>query len=123
VPAYYTADGPSNARTDAINGSMKKAKRIGHGFRNRNYRLQLLLHCAGVTWQDQPAARLRKRTTRIVACYDASDGPDPLAWRSALPWRRPRKTTADNFSACELGGTAATSVAPAPPRSRAYPRA
>ena len=68
VLAYYRTDGLSNARTEAINGLMKKVKRIGHGFRNlHNYRLRLLLHCGGVTWQDQPAARLRKRTPRIVA--------------------------------------------------------
>jgi len=68
VLAYYRTDGLSNARTEAINGLMKKVKRIGHGFRNlRNYRLRLLLHCGGVTWQDQPAARLRNRTPRIVA--------------------------------------------------------
>jgi hypothetical protein len=49
----------------AINALMKKMQRIGHGFRNlRNYRLRLLLHCGGVAWQDQPAARLRKRAPR-----------------------------------------------------------
>ena len=42
---------------------MKKIQRIGHGFRNlRNYRLRLLLHCGGVAWQDQPAAKPQKRT-------------------------------------------------------------
>ena len=68
VLAYYTTDGLSNARTEAINNLMKKVQRIGHGFRNLdNYRLRLLLHCGGVAWQDQPAARLRKRTPRNVA--------------------------------------------------------
>jgi transposase len=68
VLAYYRTDGLSNARTEAVNGLMKKVKRIGHGFRNlRNYRLRLLLHCGGITWQDQPTAKLRKRTPRIVA--------------------------------------------------------
>lgn len=68
VLAYYRSDGLSNVRTEAINALMKKIQRIGHGFRNlRNHRLRLLLHCGGVTWQDQPAARLRKRTPRIVA--------------------------------------------------------
>jgi transposase len=68
VLAYYTTDGLSNAKTEAVNGLMKKIQRVGHGFRNlRNYRLRLLLHCGGVTWQDQPAARLRKRAPRKVA--------------------------------------------------------
>ena len=68
VLAYYRSDGLSNARTEAINGLIKKIKRVGHGFRNlANYRLRLLLHCGGVTWQTQPAARLRRRTPRMVA--------------------------------------------------------
>ncbi|MDQ3466109.1 MAG: transposase [Actinomycetota bacterium] len=59
VLAYYRSDRLSNARTEAINGLMKKIKRVGHGFRNlNNYRLRLLLHCGGVNWQHQPAARL-----------------------------------------------------------------
>jgi transposase len=41
VLAYYHSDGLRNARTEAINGLMKKVKRVGHGFRNlRNYRLR-----------------------------------------------------------------------------------
>jgi transposase len=68
VLAYYRSDGLSNARTEAINGLMSKIRRVGHGFRNlRNYRLRLLLHCDGVTWQHQPTARLRKRAPRIAA--------------------------------------------------------
>ncbi len=68
VLAYYRSDGLSNARTEAINGLMKKVKRVGHGFRNlRNYRLRLLLHCGGVAWQHQPAARLRGRAPQIAA--------------------------------------------------------
>jgi transposase len=68
VLAYYATDGLSNAKTEAINGLMKKVQRIGHGFRNlNNYRLRLLLHCGGATWQDQPAAKLRKRAPRNVA--------------------------------------------------------
>jgi transposase len=69
VLAYYTTEGLSNAKTEATNALMnQKVQRIGHGFRNlRNYRLRLLLHCGGVTWQDQPAARLRKRAPRNVA--------------------------------------------------------
>ena len=34
VLAYYHSDGLSNARTEAINGLLKKVKRVGHGFRN-----------------------------------------------------------------------------------------
>ncbi len=68
VLAYYRSDGLSNARTEAVNGLMKKVKRVGHGFRNlRNYRLRLLLHCGGIAWQDQPAARLRRRAPQIAA--------------------------------------------------------
>jgi hypothetical protein len=39
------------------------------------------------------------------------DAPDPFAWRSELPWSRSHNTAADNLLACELGGSAATSVA------------
>lgn len=68
VLAYYRSDGLSNARTEAVNALMKKVKRIGHGFRNLdNYRLRLLLHCGGCEWQDQPAARLRRRRPQLVA--------------------------------------------------------
>jgi transposase len=68
VLAYYRSDGLSNARTEAINGLIKKVKRVGHGFRNlHNYRLRLLLHCGGVKWQHQPAAKLRGRTPQIAA--------------------------------------------------------
>ena len=67
VLAYFTTGGASNGPTEAVNLLIKKIKRAGHGFRNfDNYRLRLLLHC-GVTWQDQPAARLRGRTPRLVA--------------------------------------------------------
>jgi transposase len=68
VLAYYSSDGLSNARNEAVNGLCKKVKRIGHGFRSlRNYRLRLLLHCGGVAWQDHPAARIRRRAPRHVA--------------------------------------------------------
>lgn len=68
VLAYYRSDGLSNARTEAINGLLKKIKRVGHGFRNLdNYRLRLLLHCGGVTWQHQPATKLRGRAPQIAA--------------------------------------------------------
>jgi len=56
----------SNGPTEAMNLLVKKIKRVGHGFRNfTNYRLRLLLHC-GVTWQDQPTARLRGRPRSIA---------------------------------------------------------
>jgi len=56
----------SNGPTEAMNLLVKKIKRVGHGFRNfANYRLRLLLHC-GVTWQDQPTARLRGRPRSIA---------------------------------------------------------
>jgi transposase len=68
VLAYYRSDGLSNALTEAVNGLLKKIQRIGHGFRNlSNYRLRLLLYCGGVAWQDQPAARLRRRRPQLVA--------------------------------------------------------
>jgi transposase len=68
ILAYHRSDGLSNAKTEAVNGLMKKIQRIGHGFRNlSNYRLRLLLHCGGVAWQDQPAARLRRRRPQSVA--------------------------------------------------------
>jgi transposase len=67
ILAWHTTGGASNGPTEAVNLLIKKIKRVGHGFRNfDNYRLRLLLHC-GVTWQDQPAARLRARTPRLVA--------------------------------------------------------
>jgi hypothetical protein len=66
VLAYYRSDGLSTARCEAVNALAKKVKRVGHGFRNlANYRLRLLLHCGGVTWHDQPAARLRRRTPHV----------------------------------------------------------
>ena len=44
--AYFDTGGVSNGPTEAINGLIKKIKRIGHGYRNfANYRLRLLLHC------------------------------------------------------------------------------
>lgn len=58
--AYYSSDGLSNGRTEAINALMKKIKRIRHGFRDfDNYRLRLLLACGGITSQHQPTARIR----------------------------------------------------------------
>ena len=66
--AYYTSDGLSNARSEAAGALIKKIKRVGHGFRNLdNYRLRLLLHCGAPDWQDQPAARQRRRRPHLVA--------------------------------------------------------
>jgi len=67
ILAYHTTGGVSNGPTEATNLLIKKIKRVGHGFRNfDNYRLRLLLHC-GVTWQDQPTARIRGRAPRSAA--------------------------------------------------------
>jgi transposase len=67
ILAWHTTGGASNGPTEAVNLLIKKVQRTGHGFRNfTNYRLRLLLHC-GVTWQDQPAARLRRRQPRSAA--------------------------------------------------------
>ncbi|MDP8978512.1 MAG: transposase, partial [Actinomycetota bacterium] len=67
ILAYFSTGGASNGPTEAVNLLIKKIKRVGHGFRNfDNYRLRLLLHC-GVDWQDQPTARLRKRSPRLAA--------------------------------------------------------
>jgi hypothetical protein len=58
TPGEQTA-GCSNGPSEAINLLIKKAKRVGHGFRNfANYRLRLLLHC-GIGWQTHRTARLR----------------------------------------------------------------
>ena len=65
VLAYHHT-GLSNGPTEAMNLLVKKIKRVGHGFRTfDNYRLRLLLHC-GVTWQDQPTARLRARPRSVA---------------------------------------------------------
>ncbi len=67
VLAWHTTGGASNGPTEAVNLAIKNIKRVGRGFRSfDNYRLRLLLHC-GVTWQDQPAARLRGRNPSLVA--------------------------------------------------------
>ncbi|MBA2640996.1 MAG: ISL3 family transposase [Nocardioidaceae bacterium] len=65
--AYFDTGGVSNGPTEAMNGLIKKVKRIGHGFRNfANYRLRLLLHC-GVDWQTQPTTPIRGRLPRLAA--------------------------------------------------------
>jgi transposase len=68
VLAYWRCDGLSNGATEAVNGLIKRIKRIGHGFRNlTNYRLRLLLFCGQPAWQDPPTARIRRRSPRLIA--------------------------------------------------------
>ena len=65
--AYFDTGGVSNGPTEAVNGLIKKIKRVGHGYRNfDNYRLRLLLHC-GVDWQTPQPARIRGRLPRLAA--------------------------------------------------------
>jgi transposase len=53
--------------TEAVNGLIKKIKRVGHGYRNfTNYRLRLLLHC-GVTWHTPAVTPIRGRLPRLAA--------------------------------------------------------
>jgi transposase len=67
IIAFHATGGCSNGPTEAVNLLIKKVKRVGHGFRNfANYRLRLLLHC-GVRWQSHRTARLRGRSSRLVA--------------------------------------------------------
>jgi len=67
ILAFHVTGGCSNGPTEAVNLLIKKVKRVGHGFRNfDNYRLRLLLHC-GVTWQTHRTARLRSRSSRLLA--------------------------------------------------------
>jgi transposase len=65
--AYFDTGGVSNGPTEAINGLIKKVKRVGHGYRNfRNYRLRLLLHC-GTDWHTPTATPIRGRLPRLAA--------------------------------------------------------
>jgi transposase len=65
--AYFDTGGVSNGPTEAINGLIKKIKRVGHGYRNfTNYRLRLLLHC-GVSWHTPAVTPIRGRLPRSVA--------------------------------------------------------
>jgi transposase len=65
--AYFDTGGVSNGPTEAVNGLIKKIKRVGHGYRNfANYRLRLLLHC-GVTWHTPPVTPIRGRLPRLIA--------------------------------------------------------
>jgi transposase len=65
--AYFDTGGVSNGPTEAVNGLIKKIKRVGHGSRNfANYRLRLLLHC-GVTWHTPAVTPIRGRPPRSTA--------------------------------------------------------
>jgi transposase len=65
--AYFDTGGVSNGPTEAVNGLIKKVKRVGHGYRNfNNYRLRLLLHC-GTDWNTPIVTPIRGRLPRLVA--------------------------------------------------------
>ena len=65
--AYFDTGGVSNGPTEAVNGLIKKVKRVGHGYRNfDNYRLRLLLHC-GTDWNTPPVTPIRGRLPRLAA--------------------------------------------------------
>jgi transposase len=65
--AYFDTGGVSNGPTEAVNGLIKKVKRVGHGYRNfANYRLRLLLHC-GTDWNTPPVTPIRGRLPRLAA--------------------------------------------------------
>jgi transposase len=65
--AYFDTGGISNGPTEAVNGLIKKVKRVGHGYRNfTNYRLRLLLHC-GTDWHTPTATPIRGRLPRLAA--------------------------------------------------------
>jgi transposase len=66
--AWHTTGGVSNGKTEAVNGLIKRIKRVGAGFRRLDhYRLRLLLHCGGVKWQTHRTARIRGRSPRLAA--------------------------------------------------------
>jgi transposase len=65
--AYFDTGGVSNGPTEAVNGLIKKVKRVGHGYRNfADYRLRLLLHC-GTDWNTPPVTPIRGRLPRLAA--------------------------------------------------------
>jgi transposase len=71
--AYFDTGGVSNGPTEAVNGLIKKIKRIGHGYRNfTNYRLRLLLHC-GITWHTPAVTPIRGRLPRLATYSRISD--------------------------------------------------
>jgi transposase len=90
ILAWHVTGGCSNGPTEAINLLIKKAKRVGHGFRSfTNYRLRLLLHC-GVRWPSHRTARLRGRAPRLVA-HEPPQGLRSRPWAvpggRGRPWR------------------------------------
>jgi transposase len=65
--AYFDTGRRVERTTEAINGLIKKIKRVGHGYRNfANYRLRLLLHC-GITWHTPAVTPIRGRLPRLTA--------------------------------------------------------
>jgi transposase len=66
VLSYFTT-GRTNARSEAMNLTTEKVRRVAHGMRNfEHYRLRLLLH-SGVQWDTPPTARIRGRHPRLAA--------------------------------------------------------
>lgn len=66
VLSYFTTR-RTNARSEAMNLTTEKLRRIAHGMRNfDHYRLRLLLH-SGVEWHTRPTARIRGRHPHRVA--------------------------------------------------------
>lgn len=63
----HHATNASNRPTEGLNLVIKKAKRVGHGFREfENYRLRCLLHAGGVTWPNRPSPpRIRTRRSPL----------------------------------------------------------
>lgn len=68
ILAWHTTGGISNGKTEAVNGLIKRIKRVGAGFRRLDhYRLRLLLHCGGVKWETHRTARIRGRSPSLAA--------------------------------------------------------
>lgn len=66
VLSYFTTK-RTNARSEAMNLTTEKLRRVAHGMRNfDHYRLRLLLH-SGVEWHTRPTARIRGRHPQAVA--------------------------------------------------------
>ena len=66
VLSYFTTR-RTNARSEAMNLTTEKVRRVAHGMRNfEHYRLRLLLH-SGVQSHTQPTARIWGRLPRLVA--------------------------------------------------------
>ena len=61
--AYFDTGGVSDEPTEAVNGLIKKVKRIGHGY--HNFRLRLVLHCV-TDWNTPTATAIRGRLPRLA---------------------------------------------------------